>query len=197
MIPVPDICDAALEADRAAMPRCAEHRARLMDAALRRRSAPARRRVLVLLAAVALAVVLALPAAAVPNRPGPVDVSLVLPPSETGCAFDVLVAATGQAKTTVLPDGTVLFTSPALFAAVTNLSTGASVSLTITGALRSITRPDGANVNVATGSNLLWGGVEDALVLAQGTFTWTFYPDGSVSPQAGSGRLTDVCALIT
>jgi hypothetical protein len=41
MFPVPDICDAPLEADRAAMPRCAEHRARLMDAALRRRSAPA------------------------------------------------------------------------------------------------------------------------------------------------------------
>ena len=40
MIPVPDICDTPLEADRAAMPRCAEHRARLVDAALRRRSVP-------------------------------------------------------------------------------------------------------------------------------------------------------------
>jgi hypothetical protein len=41
MIPVPDLCDTPLEAERAALPRCREHRARLLDAALRRRSPPA------------------------------------------------------------------------------------------------------------------------------------------------------------
>jgi hypothetical protein len=128
--------------------------------------------------------------------PQPVDVAFSLPTSETGCGFQVDLAAAGKAAQIDLPGGRTLFTSPGLNVTVTNHATGASVTLNITGAGHVTTNADGSETVVATGRNLLWGGVEHALVLTRGRFTWTFFPNGTVSPQGGTGTKTDVCALI-
>lgn len=93
----------------------------------------------------------------------------VLPPAETGCGYDVLVEATGKFKVIELPGGQTVGTGPGLTATVTNLGTEAAATLNITGALHSSV-VDGATVFVA--------------------------PDRTVSPQAGRGHRTDVCALV-
>jgi hypothetical protein len=148
---------------------------------------------------VALALGLALPGGTLAAKPPPavVDgVAFSLPTAETGCGFQVDLVVTGKAAQIDLPDGRTLFTSPGLDVVVTNHDTGAAVTLNITGAAHVTANADGSVTWVATGRNLLWGGVEDELVLTRGRFTWTFFPDGSVSPQAGTGHKTNVCALI-
>jgi hypothetical protein len=138
------------------------------------------------------------PAAAEPSPPQVLDPPVVftLPPEVTGCGFDVRIEATGKFKIIELPDGRMIITAPDQFATVTNLSTGTSVTLNITGSIRVSEAADGSTTFVATGRNLLWGGDENALVLARGRFTWTFDPAGNVSPQTGNGDKTDVCALV-
>jgi len=156
---------------------------------------------LVALGLVVLASLLGLPGGTLAAKPPPAEVDGVafsLPTAETGCGFQVDLVVTGKAAQIDLPDGRTLFTSPGLDVVVTNHDTGAAISLNITGAAHvAATADDGSVTWVATGRNLLWGGVEDALVLTRGRFTWTFFSNGTVSPQAGTGSKTDVCALLS
>lgn len=157
-------------------------------------------RVLVVLLGVFAVALLALPLAAVaaPNPPQVLDPPLVivLPPDVTGCGFDVQITVTGKFKSILFPDGRQLVTAPGEKAVLVNLSNGHTVKLNITGAFHYTTAADGTVTVVATGRNLLWGGLENRLVLTRGNFTWTVYPDGSVSPQTGNGNKDDVCAMI-
>lgn len=143
-----------------------------------------------------LATTVAVPVGLVAAKPAPVEVAFSLPIEETGCGFQVDLAITGKFDAFDLPGARTLFTSPGMNVVVTNHDTGDAVALNITGAGHVTNNADGSQTWVATGRNLLWGGLEAELVLTRGRFTWTFFPDGSVSPQAGTGNKQNVCAMI-
>ena len=112
------------------------------------------------------------------------------------CAFDVSWSFSGKAGTIILPDDRFIFTSPALDVTVTNLDTSTAVTLSVTGAFHQSTQ-DGNVVTVVTGRNLL-GDPEAGMVLAIGTFSFVFDANGNlVQPLSGTGRLIDVCPLIS
>ena len=70
------------------------------------------------------------------------------------------------------------------------------MTLSVTGAFHQSTQ-DGNVVTVVTGRNLL-GDPEAGMVLAIGTFSFVFDANGNlVQPLSGTGRLIDVCPLIS
>lgn len=133
------------------------------------------------------------------------------PPTETGssddlpanffkpgsCDFPIRIETSGLAGTIQLPNDRAIFTSPRLYAVVTNLEDPTkTVTLNVTGAFHQTTEPNGDKVTVVTGRNLL-GDPEAGLVLAIGTFSFVVDSDGNLlQPLAGTGTLTDVCGLI-
>jgi hypothetical protein len=158
------------------------------------------RRMLVLVAgvALALAVVLVLPRASSAAPPGDVDVEDVTLP---GCDFPVEADVSGKSKVTDLPSGQTLITSPNLRITLTNLDeTTNQVTYVITGSFLTTEQDDG-NLDVeARGSNLIFG-PEVGIFLTIGQFTFTgFEADEGVvvatTPPTGEGSLTDVCAVL-
>jgi hypothetical protein len=157
------------------------------------------RRMLVLLAgvALALAVVLVLPRASSAAPPGPVDVTTTLP----GCGFPVEAEVSGKSKVIDLPSGQTLITSPNLRITLTNVTEPTNqVTYVITGSFLTTERTDG-NLDVeARGSNLIFGeGVGIFLTIGQFTFIGREVDEGvivAITPPTGEGSLTDVCALL-
>ena len=128
--------------------------------------------------------------------PDNVDDTFVWDEASAICGFPVEVHASGKSKLIALPGGRVTALSPALVATVTNLATGATRTLSITGAFHITTQANGNAVYVVTGRNLLTDPIA-GFVLAVGRFSWTFDAQGSlVQPLSGIGQLTDVCALL-
>jgi hypothetical protein len=159
------------------------------------------RRMLVLVAGVALAlavVLVLLPRASSAAPPEPVDVEDVTLP---GCDFPVEADVSGKSKEIVLDSGQTLITSPNLRITLTNLDeTTNQVTYVITGSFLTTEQDDG-NLDVeARGSNLIFG-PEVGIFLTIGQFTFTgFEADEGVvvatTPPTGEGSLTDVCAVL-
>jgi hypothetical protein len=127
--------------------------------------------------------------------PEPFDVTFTLNPGEA-CSFSVELAVTGKVKMIELPGNRTIFTAPGQNATVTNLDNGHSVTLNITGAFHQSVEANGDAVTVATGRNLLLDPIA-GFVLSRGRFTFAFDAAGNlIAPLSGTGRTTDVCALI-
>ena len=125
------------------------------------------------------------------------DFTFVWDDASAICGFPVEVHASGKAKLILLPGGRATALSPALVATVTNLATGATTTLSITGAFHMTTQANGNMVTVVTGRNLLTDPIA-GFVLAVGRFSFTFDSQGNlVEPLSGLGKLTDVCALLS
>src|SRR6185436_19446138 len=147
---------------------------------------------------VAVAILLALtlgPATNAVAQQGPpsnVDDSF---PIEGICPFPVLVELSGKAKTSQLPGGSLLFTSPKLTATFTNLDqTSHSEALGITGSIRQTTLANGEVELVFIGRNLLIGFDPVAgFVITMGRCSASLDADGNlIQPLSGNGRLIDV-----
>ena len=156
------------------------------------------RRILVLVAgvALALAVVLVLPRASSAAPPGPVDVTTTLP----GCDFPVEAEVSGKSKVIDLDSGQTLITSPNLRITLTNVTEPTNqVTYVITGSFLTTERTYG-NLDVeARGSNLIFG-PEVGIFLTIGHFTFIGFEDEgavvAITPPTGEGSLTDVCAVL-
>ena len=134
------------------------------------------------------------PVAATNNgvAPAPLDVSFVL----GICGFPVLVEITGKEKLMAHPGGRLVITSPGSAATLTNLNTDRRVVEGITGTFRIAFLANGDAALAMTGRNLVE--TEDGLFLTIGAFTLTTDPFGnSVVPLAGTGRLIDMCAVLS
>lgn len=112
--------------------------------------------------------------------------------------FDIRLEATG--KTDVLlagkNGGTTLITAPGQVVRVTNLANQKQVTFSATGVFHQTVSAHGDSVWVATGRNVL-GDPVAGFVLAEGDWTWTKNASGElIAPLSGTGRLTDICALI-
>ena len=134
------------------------------------------------------------------QRP-PEDVEYTVKLSDFGpllCAFDVLFEVSGKAGVIALPGGGFILTSPALRATLTNLTSGESVTLSITGAFHNTTLENGNVQTVYTGRNIL-GDPLEGLVLLIGTFTGVADPDTNmlVQPLEGHGQEIDLCELLS
>lgn len=115
------------------------------------------------------------------------------------CAFDIRLQSSGKAKMLVVGNATsmMLFTSPALEATLTNLSSQRQVTLAITGAFHVTTDSDGNSVYVVTGRNLLADPLA-GFVLAEGVFSFTLDASGNlVKPLSGKGQKTNICTLLS
>jgi hypothetical protein len=158
------------------------------------------RRMLVLVAgvALALAVVLVLPRASSAAPPGDVDAEDVPLP---GCAFPVSADVSGKSKVMDLPSGQTLITSPDLRITLTNeVEQTNQVTYVITGSFLTTEQDDGNLLVEARGRNLIFGeGVGIFLTIGQFTFTGREADEGvivAITPPTGEGSLTDVCALL-
>lgn len=130
------------------------------------------------------------------RRPDDVDATFIWDDASAICGFPVEVHASGKSKPIALPGGRVTLLSPALVATVTNLTNGATTTLSITGAFHVTTQANGSAIYVVTGRNLLTDPIA-GFVLAVGRFSFTFDAQGRlVEPLSGLGQLTDVCALL-
>jgi hypothetical protein len=134
-----------------------------------------------------------------PNAPVPVEGSQVLEPGAVfgRCDFPILYELSGKAKLLTLPGGRFITTAPDQTATLTNLNTGKSVTLNITGVFNQTTDENGNVVTMATGRNLL-GDPQAGFVLAIGSFSYVFDAKGKlIQPLQGEGQLIDVCGLLS
>jgi hypothetical protein len=131
------------------------------------------------------------------RKPDRLDDTFVWDDASAICGFPVEVHVSGKAKLIVLSRDRATALSPALEATVTNLATGATITLSITGAFHETTQANGDVVVLGTGRNLLTDPVA-GFVLAVGRFSWTVDAQGNlVQPLSGIGQLTNVCALLS
>jgi hypothetical protein len=152
------------------------------------------RRLLMALGTLGLAAAMWAPApvGAQQSPPSPVDATIRFPGDfdfRICPSFDVKIDIRGKQGILELPSGTVILTSPALKATVTNLATGEQVDLNITGTTQIL--PSGGQVFL--GSNLIlraeqFGDSTNTLAYVNGRFTFP--------PFSGVGTLTDICVLL-
>ena len=110
------------------------------------------------------------------------------------CSFEVETTITGKTKLVELPNGTSIITAPGQVATVTNLDTGETLSLSISGTTK--TTLDGGFV--FRGANLIirseaFGDDTNALLFAHGRFTFNTTADPKFD---GTGASTDICAAL-
>jgi hypothetical protein len=146
------------------------------------------------------------PAAAAPalkrgGAPTPVDATPILDPIlEQVCGFPVQLVLGGKEKIVELPRARVLFVGAGYTGTVTNLVTGKSVTLPISGAFHMTALANGDTEYVVTGRNLLAfpEGEGNLFVVTSGRFTFTVNEQGAaVRTLQGEGRLTNVCELLS
>lgn len=114
------------------------------------------------------------------------------------CAFNVQLSQNGKIGQINLPGNRVIFTSPDLYATLTNLSDPTkSVTLNITGAAHQSIDQSGNITVVLTGRNLIATGPDDGIVLTIGTFSFVLDSSGNlIQPLTGTGQFIHVCELI-
>ena len=128
----------------------------------------------------------------------PIDVTFTFDvPAGAFCDFAFRVEASEKEKTIELPGDRTLLIFPGAVYTFTNLDNGNQETFRIPGSFHITTLENGDVETVFTGRNII--GLTDPrfLVLAIGTFTYVFDPEGNlVQPLQGSGQLIDVCALL-
>jgi hypothetical protein len=154
-----------------------------------------RRRVLILVSSVALAVAaLALPRASSAAPPEAVNFSVITVGS---CGFPVRIDITGKAKTVELLGGRSLVISPGARATLTNLADPSNqVSYPISGAYHETNQADDDLVEVVTTGRVLLFDRSFGMFLAIGRFTFGFdEEEGTFDARpTGTGKWVDVCA---
>lgn len=164
-----------------------------MRAALRR---------LLLSAPVAALIVGLLAPAAAAAPPQSVDVTFE---REAGvaCTFPIRVSITGKEKV-IESEGRTKTIGIGQKATVTNLDTGASTRLNISGTIVDVEQPDGSELSRLRGRNLLVAppiADEAFALLTVGNFSLTSQFDPAagtldIERPTGNGRLVDVCGLV-
>ena len=143
----------------------------------------------------------AIASAAASNGGAPAPSGFDLVTDEICPGIDLHLEASGKAKTLgVGKAGAVtIFLSPGQDARLTNLSTGKSVTVSISGAFHETVTDNGTVVTVITGRNLTFDPEADVhFALTDGVFSFAFDADGNlVEPRAGKGRIVDACALVS
>lgn len=135
-----------------------------------------------------------IPIAAAQARPDPIDQTF----TEDFCAFPILVHLTGKGKTIDLGGGRLILTAPGLKATITNLDNQNQQTFGITGAVHQSTLANGNVEQVFTGRNALFDPIISGLFLVVGRFSVLFDEQGDiVQPLHGTGRLVDICELLT
>ena len=91
-----------------------------------------------------------------------------------------------------------IITSPGAFATVTNLSNGEQATFNVTGSSHKSILENGNVKTVMTGRNLALDPVAGTFV-SMGHFTFVNNPSDTVNviPVSGTGRMIDVCALLS
>lgn len=119
------------------------------------------------------------------------------------CSFDVLAQVTGKAGVISLPDGGFIFTAPATFVTMTNLSdTTKSVTLSLTGTTEQSPVQNGTFTITFRGRNVVAFGPftpnPNTLLFLIGT--WTIVIDANtghvIQGPTGNGQMTNVCDLL-
>ncbi len=114
------------------------------------------------------------------------------------CTFPINISTQGKGKTIVLPKGNMIFTSPGLFATVTNLNDPTKhLTLNITGSFHVSPTSGGGSLFTVTGRNLLtdpFAGV----VLVTGNFSFAFDSLGNLTQPLTmqGGTITDLCTAL-
>ena len=125
-------------------------------------------------------------------------------PAGLFCSFGVLVETivNNQVVTTFPPErngDVVQLATGAFVTRLTNTSTGKSITVNISGPGRTTIHPDGSATLEAWGRWLL-GLIENApftLFISSGRVVVSFAPDGAATLVRQSGRVEDVCALLS
>jgi hypothetical protein len=137
------------------------------------------------------------PAVAAPPEPFTFELTIVEGARFGSCAFDVLVQATGKAKTITTPAGKVIGVSANTTATATNLESHKSVQYSVNGTFTNTTDSDGNVTTKATGRNLLTD-PDFGIVVTSGNFSFTFDENGNlIEGLSGTGKITDVCAALS
>ncbi|MEV7131844.1 hypothetical protein AB0N24_03040 [Arthrobacter sp. NPDC093128] len=139
------------------------------------------------------------PAVAASAKPGPVGTD----PFYVNCAdFQLKAQLSGKAGTIVLPGGRFTFTGPNLRITFTNEKTGETASYVITGATHVTVLDDGTQLVTATGLNTILvpeaNGHPAGVYFTRGTMNWVLDKNNQEVGDkfTGSGKVTDVCALL-
>ncbi len=127
--------------------------------------------------------------------PQPVHDDVVGAPGEF-CAFAEALHYEGKIKVIDLPGGRTIVTSPGLTVTATNLATGKSVSLSITGPGFDAPRADGLIDVTLNGRNLMSGEGSTQLLVGRTTLVLDPTTGLAVAPPTPPARVVDVCALI-
>jgi hypothetical protein len=114
------------------------------------------------------------------------------------CSFPMQLEVSGKTKTVEQGNGGVIFTSPGAFATVTNLENGEQATFNITGSAHKSTLENGNVKTVMTGRNFALDPVASTFV-SMGSFSFVNDPTDTtnVVPVSGTGRMIDVCALLS
>ena len=164
------------------------------------------KRAIVLALSVILALVVAAPTVLARSdngtAPEPVSADFTVEPGAEGgsCAFPLRVEVSGKGKMITQPNGSLIFTSPGLFATVTNQVNGKQATFNISGTFHETTNPVNGDVTTkVTGRNLL-SDPDAGYVLLSGNFSFVFDKNGnliqSFEDTDGNGQVIDVCALL-
>ena len=159
------------------------------------------RRVRLLAMSFIVALSLATSVALAGQQDPPQDVDLEFKASDLGlvfCEFDVGFHLVGKQGVIILSGGSFITTSPGLDATLTNLTSGASVTLNITGTIEETPLENGLVQRVHRGRNIFFDPLE-GFVLLIGQFTALTDPDTNtlVQPLEGAGQKIDLCELLS
>jgi len=119
------------------------------------------------------------------------------------CSFPMEVTISGKGKTIEQGNGTSITTAPGQVVTITNTEdNGEEVTFNVTGSLHDSTLENGYVQTVMTGRNFGLDPVAGTFI-AIGHFTYVSDPnaeeieDINVVPVSGTGRMIDVCALLS
>ncbi|WP_157934467.1 hypothetical protein [Microvirga ossetica] len=109
--------------------------------------------------------------------------------------FNYTLSVSGKSKTIDLPGDRQIITSPGGEATFTNLDTGETVTVNITGSFHTTENEDEVTEWVSTGRSLLLD-PEAGFVLVSGRFTWTDSGGVITETLSGHGQITPVIDLL-
>jgi hypothetical protein len=163
------------------------------------------KRVLLLVVGILSALVVAAPmVSAQPENPGGfTEVSATLGPEDLAqypghCSFPMQVEISGKTKTIEQGSGDTISIFPTYSVTVTNLANKKEATFTVTGSNHVSTLENGNVQTVMTGRNFALDPVAGTFI-SMGHFTFVNDPSNTtnVVPVSGTGRMIDVCALLS
>jgi hypothetical protein len=163
------------------------------------------KRFVLLMVGILSALVVAAPmvAAQSDNGAAPQEFSATYPPEVVAtlpgaCDFPMQLEISGKTKTIEQGNGDTISIYPNWTVTVTNTDTDEEATFKVTGANHLSTLENGNVQTVMTGRNLAFD-PEAGTFVSMGHFTFVNTPDNmtNVVPVSGTGRMIDVCALLS